>query len=99
MSSLRNDSNLRYQGASSLARSQPYISKWEERGTRQPDPVARPLYASNVKATNAERPHGAIGSRRQGGATMVPPPHQFGQTTVHNVALIPNYFSSGEEEN
>ena len=27
-----------------------------------------------------------------------PPPHLFQNTTVHNVALIPNYFSSGEEE-
>ena len=26
------------------------------------------------------------------------PPQNFQQTTVHNVALIPNYFSSGEEE-
>ena len=25
-------------------------------------------------------------------------PQKFQQTTVHNVALIPNYFSSAEEE-
>eukprot|EP00347_Sterkiella_histriomuscorum_P013336 403365107 len=62
---------------------------------------------SNIPRSS-ERPHGAVGSRRnmntsqaagsRNPANINPPASHFQNTTVHNVALIPNYFSSGEEE-
>lgn len=70
-----------------------YISKWEDRTPQQP---YGPIFHST------ERPQGATGSRRrQQTRGMSLSGHQmsdFHRTTVHNVPLIQNYFSSGEEE-
>ncbi|CDW71526.1 UNKNOWN [Stylonychia lemnae] len=99
---------------SSIRQAQPYISKWEERGHLQQQQQLQNNSGLNGQshfanqsniARSSERPHGAIGGRRNMNTSQAaaprnqpPPPTQFQNTTVHNVALIPNYFSSGEEE-
>mmetsp|Transcript_38717 Transcript_38717/g.37062 ORF Transcript_38717/g.37062 Transcript_38717/m.37062 type:complete len:214 (+) Transcript_38717:958-1599(+) len=90
-----NSSQLNQKSLSSQSRQQPYyqnpyISKWDERNY-----VGQEQFPTFSQSQ--ERPHGAVGGRRSGN-NPTPPPHTFQQTTVHNVALIPNYFSSGEEE-
>jgi len=56
--------------------------RWE---SSQPPPQQQQQFNYST-----ERPQGAPGGRR--------PYPQFQPTTVHNVALIPNYFSSGEDD-